>query len=279
MASHKMWYIQTGALSSCSAAIHEKTGCNIAVEERDQKIGNHVWLTVSGEQGKATKKAVELVENCLVGTIGAEEARGRLLYDMALSCDGARPDGALLQRNPLNSFEKVWMWLVDLPAEVHDGELKFSFAPFAKGAFVESLHGTSCTVKICRESFGVKLSFCRPYVMIFGSQVKSVSQAIVITKNALKQYKQLRVVQISQCMSKQAGLPSQIGGAMSSLNTMSKKANPKPIIMTLPSWLVSTESFRYQIEGTFFSSFRASLPLSTLNCLFYSCCPFRWAVW
>ena len=55
------------------------------------------------EQDKGVDKAIEMVENRIVEMLGGDEARGRLLCDMALSYCDVKPGGAVLQRNPLNS--------------------------------------------------------------------------------------------------------------------------------------------------------------------------------
>ncbi len=89
---------------------------------------HQVQLTICEEadQGSGIKCAIEMVVNALVRLLGSYEARGRLLYDVALSySNDVRPEGVVFQRNPLNSFEQVWICIVDFPCEVHEWELKY----------------------------------------------------------------------------------------------------------------------------------------------------------
>ena len=168
--------------------IHETTQCTFLIDERELNGVRWVQLTIceEAEQGSGIKCAIEKVENALVRLLGSDEARGRLLYDIALSySDDVRPDGVVFQRNPLNSFERVWMCLVDLPCEVHEGELKYIVTHLLDGDTFDQMHQSNCTMKLCREYFGVKLIRCRPYALIFGKQSKDICSGLLVAKNAL----------------------------------------------------------------------------------------------
>ena len=229
---------------------------------------NQLWLTVHGQtdQCKQVKKSIELVENCLVKYLGAEEARGRLLYDMALSYGGARPDGAVLQRNPLNSCERVWMCVVELPAEIHDGELTYLIPYSIDGKTHDSIHQVNCTFKLCRDSFGVKLFSCRPYVMIMGKQAMNVSQAIVIAKNTLKMFKQNKMAQLVKDMYYLP--PSQLGTLMNS-NAANNKAPPKPRTVSIIGWYISEVSFQSHIQDELFVTHHLSAEPRLFGFLLY----------
>jgi len=172
-------------------SIDEKAGCNIFVEERESEETVHIWLIFEApvEPG-IWKIAIEMVENSLIRLLGKEEAHRRLLYDMALSYSRiVRPDGPVLQRNPLDLNERVWMYIVELPADVWEGGLQY-FAPlFLDYRTQDSIHQADCTVELCRDSFSVTLERCQHYALVFGKTARTVSDAIIMTKNALKLFK------------------------------------------------------------------------------------------
>lgn len=232
--------------------IYKTTGCKILIEERESNGKHQVGLTLheQAEPCSGTKKAIELVENTLVGLVGQEESRGRLLYDMALSYGDVRPDGVVFQRNPLNSMERVWMCLIDLPCYMHEGEMKYLASPFADGETFEQMHKANCALKLCKESFGVKLVRCPPYAFIFGKQVNNVSSALVVGRNALKRFKQNNMALISQASVNKPLPPSRWDGLLDS-NSVSKKVAPKQRIVAIPEWLILDVAFQQQIESMY----------------------------
>lgn len=141
------------------------------------------------------------------------------------------------------------MCVVELSAEIHDGELTYLIPYSIDGKTHDSIHQVNCTFKLCRDSFGVKLFSCRPYVMIMGKQAMNVSQAIVIAKNTLKMFKQNKMAQLVKDMYYLP--PSQLGTLMNS-NAANNKAPPKPRIVSIPGWLMSDVSFQSHIQAGLF---------------------------
>jgi len=238
-------------LTHSTTNIYQSTGCKILIEERTSQV----WLALCDHlgQGSGIKRATEILENKLVHLVGQEESRGRLLYDIAMSyADDVRPDGVVFQRNPLNSCERVWMCLVDFPAEVHDGVMKYIISPFVSGETYYQIHQANCTMKICRDSFGVKLFRCRHYALILGKQAKSVSAALVIAKNALKRFKQNKMYQTSYALLDNP-VPSRWDGLPDS-KKVNKKVAPKPVIVAIPEWLMLDVSFQQQIKDGLFGN-------------------------
>jgi hypothetical protein len=231
--------------------IHETTHCTFLIDERELNGVHQVQLTICEEtdQGSGIKCAIEMVENVLVRLLGSDESRGRLLYDLALSySDDVRPEGVVFQRNPLNSLQRVWMCVVDLPCEVHEGELKYLVTPFLDGDTFDQMHQANCIMKICTENFGVKLIRCRPYALILGKQVKNMYSALLVTKNALKRYKQNKIGLACNPVPSSRWASSSVSNAVAA----TKQGALKPRIITIPEWLFEDISFREEIRGVYF---------------------------
>ena len=180
--------------------------------------------------------------------MGSDEARGRLLYDIALSySDDVRPDGIVFQRNPLNSFERVWMCLVDLPCEVNEGELKYLVTPFLDSDTFDQMHQANCNMKLCSDNFGVKLIRCRPYALIFGKQVKDTCSGLLVAKNALKRSKQNKMALACNPVP-----PSRWANfSASNAVVVTKQGALKPRVITIPEWLFEDVSFQEEIRGVY----------------------------
>ena len=54
----------------------------------------------------------------------------------------------------------------------------------------EEMHRLKCTLKVCHDSFGVRLERCKPYVIVFGKQKGNVGKAFEYVMKALKKYMQ-----------------------------------------------------------------------------------------
>merc|ERR1711862_961430 len=132
----------------------------------------------------------------------------------------------------------------ELPARVHKGQ----WTPLVDGTTYNSIHEFNCSLKICRDSFGVKLCRCPPYAMIIGRQKQNVSNAILYLKNALKMFEQSQLVRPQEVILP----PSRLVTLLDSNAANNKKPPPKPRIITIPQWLVSDASFQRRIQDGIF---------------------------
>jgi len=198
------------------------------------------------------KKAVEKIENVLVELIGADQSRGRLLYDMALSYDTSkRPDGVVLQRSPLNSRERVWMCVIEFPFEFIQGEKKKLVLPSIDGRLHDEMHHAKCNLVLCKDNFGFELS-CEPYALVLGKQAKGVSAAIGCVKSAIERYNRPSLA--SLCV------PSSLGTSELQSpsfcwefhRTPKKSVFPSSRRLSIPSWLLSDPSFRGRVQSGLF---------------------------
>jgi len=129
------------------------------------------------------KMATSMIEDAFVKFLGAEESRCMLLYDLTKSYTKHPVDGIIQMRNPLNSTELVWANIFDL-------------SPYSKKCTItlvtnevyEEMHRLGCTLKVCSESFGIKLLRCQPYAMIMGRQKRNVGEAIGFVKGGIKKH-------------------------------------------------------------------------------------------
>ena len=228
----------SGTISGAVPVIEQLTGCVLRLVETSTDF--NLVVHAANNASALIRGAIEIVENSLIQMIiVSEQSRGRFLYDMASCYSEMKPDGAVQQRNPFNSFEKVWMNLIDIPAQTVGEELKYSISPFIDGKINDDIHAAKCILNICRDNFGTQLLRCEPYILIVGKQAKNVSIATAAIKNAIKRHTQKSVEFIRN--------PSKNNEQFRCLpHTNSSFKSRK---FTLPSWLVSDEAFRQQIHS------------------------------
>ena len=220
----------TEALDASIKSIFQATGCSMIVT-RPTENSAQIALLISGSKSSQSH-AIEKVENILVKVLGAEESKGRLLYDIARSFQNNKKDEAVLEtRNPLNSSNRVWMALVELP------EKMILNSSFNDSSFQGLIHDTRCTVLLGKHNFGTKLVRCQPYVLILGKQSNHVNNAVNLTKKAI------RLRQSSQ-------EPHTLG--LHETRYLANKSNANTKKMMLPVWLLADASYQKEIEGVLF---------------------------
>ena len=203
--------------------------------DNDAKIA----ISISGSKSSQSH-AIEMVENVLVKVLGAEESKGRLLYDIARSFQNTKKDEAILEtRNPLNSSNRVWMALVELPKKMilNSSAGAIDTSPFVDSSFQGTIHNTRCTVLLGKHNFGTELVHCQPYVLILGKQANHVNNAVNLTKKAI------RLRQSSQ-------EPHTLG--LHETRYLANKSNANTKKVMLPVWLLADASYQKEIEGVLF---------------------------
>lgn len=145
------------------------------------------------------QRAKEQVEDILIEYIKGDNSKGRLFYDMAISCsffhgqiDERR--STIHQRNPFaSSDQRVWMNIIELPyCRDRDSNRKMykSFFIVNKSiGLLGTVHGrTGCIVKICDDNLNVPVQYGEPYVLVTGSEPHLVDEAVQIITRAIKDY-------------------------------------------------------------------------------------------
>ena len=133
-------------------------------------------------------KAIDIIEDALVGSIGAQASKCRLIYEVTESYSEVWLDGVLSMRDPLDSCQRIWASILDLPMYTNDvdGE-KYFLHPFTSAETRIELHKLKCDVKVCADNFDIKLDHCEPYAMIMGRQKSNVGKAVDFAKKAMKE--------------------------------------------------------------------------------------------
>lgn len=230
--------VLSGTVSGAVPVIEQLTGCVLRLVETSTDV--NLVVHAANNVSTLVRGAIELVENALIQkVIVSEQSRGRFLYDMASCYSEMKSDGTLQQRSPFNSFEKVWMNVIDIPAQTMGEELKYSISPFIDSKINDDIHAAKCILNICRDNFGTQLLRCEPYILIVGKQAKNVSIATASIKNAIKRHAQSSVEFIPNS--------SRNNGPLHCLPYANSSFKSRKL--TLPSWLVSDEAFCQRIHS------------------------------
>ena len=164
------WCIQNG--------FQDHTGCDL-VRAKEYLLIKHSQ-TSSSEPN--IQRAVHIIEDTLLNFLGASESRCILLYDLQMAYCPHPVDGIVKIRNPLNSDELVWAKAINLT--IHR---RWRGVLGAK-AVTDYCHRLRCTLKICVESFGVKMHNGHPYVMICGFNRNKVANTVEFVEKRMTRW-------------------------------------------------------------------------------------------
>lgn len=148
-------------------------------------------MSNGGNVNPSISKATDIIENALLGLLGAEESKSRLLYDPTESYSEVTSHGVIQMRNPIQSFDSVWAGIIEIPVSPvdRDGNTKYVYVPFTCKDIDDEMHRFKCTLKVCTDSFGIALSRCKPYAIVIGKQKGSVEKAFEYVSKAVKKYR------------------------------------------------------------------------------------------
>lgn len=165
--------------------IGHSTHCDIRVnfDSRVTKPGNDplppMTISVNTKVGqhdpnreRDLRNARLQLQDLLLGFIGLDGSRGRLVYDVAKSCWGAHKTNKSVSRavyapDPWQAGEHRWITVLELPGKDRN-KGKFSRLGALTPDVQNSLRkNTSCLVTVVREDFPTR--FCDPYVFIAGT--------------------------------------------------------------------------------------------------------------
>ncbi len=152
-------------------------------------VRNDIEIKSNGLGSPNLSKATSIVEDELLDFLGGEISKCRLLYEITASYSNEIPGSIIQIRNPLNSNEKVWASIFDIPFTlVEDGNRRYFMAPLTSKEMDDELHKLKCVAKVCTDNFSFKLLRCDPYAIIMGRQKSSVSRANSFVAKAIKRY-------------------------------------------------------------------------------------------
>ena len=169
------------------ARIRERAGCDMVSMARNLLVRT---MPQCDSVCPNINKATDIIENDLLDLLGAEESKPRLLYDLTESYSEVSHDGLIMMRNFMQSFERVWAGIVEIPISHVDenGNTKYSTCPFLCKETDDEMHKVGCTLKVCGDNFGIRLHRCKPYVIITGKQKGNVGKALEYVTKSLKKY-------------------------------------------------------------------------------------------
>ena len=146
--------------SKWTQEVAHKSGCDILLSQ------SHLIVTPrENAEARNVTRAIELVEDTLVGALGVQESKCRLIYDLTESYSQVGPNGVLLIRDPFISNRHTWASIVDMPVYINqEGGQRYLLKPFIESEIM--LHKLKCSAKVCGQSFGIPLRHCDPYVMV-----------------------------------------------------------------------------------------------------------------
>lgn len=219
------------------------TGCVLCITEANSKNANQMTLSVhapSSIASSSVRNAIEAVEDTLIkDVIASEPSRGRFLYDMALEYGEVKPDGILQQRNPLNSSERVWMNVIDIPSVI---------SSLIDGKMNDNIHKAKSCLVVCKENFGNTLHRCQPYVLVTSKQAKNVAFATSAVNNAIKRHAQNNIDVPFSSDWTPANVPSHHKPLALDTTRHADKPTIKSRKITIPSWFMSDEALRRDLQ-------------------------------
>eukprot|EP00804_Cyclotella_cryptica_P016816 CCRYP_001808-RA/>CCRYP_001808-RA protein AED:0.02 eAED:0.02 QI:136/1/1/1/1/1/4/2242/969 len=181
--------IEIGEWKRTGTPFHHYDPTHLFIQSNDNSSFFHAKLNIS--------RAKEDVENILIGYIHNDGSKGRLFYDMAISCSFlhgyiTENSKSVHQRNPFSDAKnREYIDVVELPyfnnPTTNSKEFSGHFLICKHaGILREVRHRTGCTIKICGDMFNVPVKYCDPYVFVYGEEKHRVDEAVNIIVNAIK---------------------------------------------------------------------------------------------
>lgn len=226
------------------------TGCDLRIADFNSNKSKRMVVAIhalSSVGVSSIRGAIEAIEDALIkNVIVSEPSRARFLYDMAMEYSEVKPDGSVQQRNPFNSSERVWMNVVDIPLIKDDKKCYVS--PFLDGKVNDEIHAAKSCLEICKENFGNEVHRCNPYVLVTSKQAKNAAFATAAVKNAIKRHAQ-KTAAFEVSMSVPADAPSRPAPLALNVKHQPSKPTFKSRKITIPSWLMSDEVLRQDMQS------------------------------
>lgn len=123
-------------------------------------------------------------------SIGDSGAKGRLIYEISSTCDGTHrsnesTSNAVRWRGPRKT---VFLSLLELP--IDDIGKTFSSHNLLDAIENQRMKRLGCSIKVYGDDSGVPMTLCNPYLLVSGELLKSIDEACVIVRNAIKRKQQ-----------------------------------------------------------------------------------------
>ena len=142
---------------------------------------------------EARRKLQEL----LLDYVGNDGSRGRLIYELALSCWGAhRPKkstcNAIKARDPFDGDSGLRsITVLALPYHFSGGRRVYHAAPLLKANLLARIRNEANSyIKVVGDEFRVPVKFCDPYVLVVGNCYQDVDKAAEIVRGVIDKHVQ-----------------------------------------------------------------------------------------
>lgn len=136
--------------------------------------------------------ARQKIESLMLGYLNIynDGSKGRLVYDIALSCKGAhRPNNSTSRAvNTKSPFDGryTWMTVLELPFRGENGRREYHTKYLLDSRLLGDIKNAGCAIKLCGGECGIPTKQCNPYVWLTGTNSKTVDQAAAMIKDAIK---------------------------------------------------------------------------------------------
>mmetsp|Transcript_13422 Transcript_13422/g.24302 ORF Transcript_13422/g.24302 Transcript_13422/m.24302 type:complete len:510 (+) Transcript_13422:2-1531(+) len=141
------------------------------------------------------------VQELLLGYVGNDGSRGRLLYEVALSCRGPhRPEhstsGAIKAFNPLEgdsedprNGSRCWITVLELPYVFEKGRKDYQAAYLLRSDVLTRLKKkVKCYFRVVGEKFRMPVKLCDPYLLVSGRTFQEVDIAAEILGEEIRKH-------------------------------------------------------------------------------------------
>ena len=141
--------------------------------------------------------ARRMIQSLLLGFVGNDGSRGRLLYEVAQSCSGPhRPhqstSNAVKDINPFyppqDRGEEYFMSVIELPYKFTREGRSVHASYLLSRETLSKIKATTCYITVAATEFKVPTKLCDPYVLVCGKSYQSVDRAVDIVKEAIRSH-------------------------------------------------------------------------------------------
>mmetsp|Transcript_30474 Transcript_30474/g.56294 ORF Transcript_30474/g.56294 Transcript_30474/m.56294 type:complete len:523 (+) Transcript_30474:104-1672(+) len=187
-------------------SIGRETNCGIRVNSNHREI-NHplapIVITVDAFTRKSALRDLTYarlkLQELLLDYVGNDGSRGRLIYELALSCWGAhRPKkstcNAVNARDPFDGdrWGNKFMTILALPYHSSGGRKVYHDAKLLTAhALARIRNEAKSYIKLVGDEFRVPVKFCEPYVFVVASSLKDIDKAAEIVREVIDKHVQL----------------------------------------------------------------------------------------
>ena len=134
-----------------------------------------------------------MIQELLLDYVGNDGCKGRLVYELSLSCEGAQhptesSSRVVRARNPFDRHQRdSYMTVLPLPYTTRDdGTKKIHAAHLLNSSALGPIRATGCFIKVVADDFDMPVNLCEPYLLVTGGSVKGVDKGVEIVKKFIR---------------------------------------------------------------------------------------------